>query len=61
MVGDFHFTCPVNRFAQGYAEGGQTVYMYYFTHRSTQNPWPKWMGVLHGDEVSFVFGDPLNV
>jgi len=61
VVGDFHFTCPVNRFAQGYAEGGQTVYMYYFTHRSTQNPWPKWMGVLHGDEVSFVFGDPLNV
>ncbi|GAB6020561.1 Acetylcholinesterase [Chamberlinius hualienensis] len=61
MVGDYHFTCNVNEFAYRYAQTGNNVYMYYFTHRSTRNPWPKWMGVMHGDEVNFVFGEPLNM
>jgi len=34
--------------------------MYYYTHRSTPNSWPGWAGVLHGDEINFVFGEPLN-
>lgn len=60
MVGDYHFTCNVNEFAYYYALAGNNVYMYYYTHRSSQNLWPKWMGVLHGDEISFIFGHPLN-
>lgn len=60
MVGDYHFTCNVNEFAYRYAQTGNSVYMYYFTHRSSANPWPKWMGVMHGDEVSYIFGEPLN-
>lgn len=59
-VGDYYFTCNVNNFAKAYAKSGQTIYMYYYTHRSSQNPWPKWMGVMHGDEISYVFGEPLN-
>ncbi len=61
MVGDFHFTCAVNELGYRYAEAGQnTVYMYYFKQRSSVSPWPPWMGVLHGDEIAFVFGEPLN-
>lgn len=60
MVGDYHFTCNVNEFAQRYAEEGNNVYMYLYTHRSKSNPWPRWTGVMHGDEISYVFGEPLN-
>ena len=60
MVGDFHFTCHVNELASKYAKAGNDVYMYYYTHRSSVNPWPKWMGVLHADEIMIIFGEPLN-
>ena len=59
MVGDYHFTCNVNEFAHRYAETGNNVYMYLFKHRSTNNPWPSWTGVMHGDEISYIFGEPL--
>lgn len=60
IVGDYHFTCHVNEFAHRYAAADNPVYMYYFKQRKSVSAWPKWMGVLHGDEVSFVFGEPLN-
>lgn len=59
-VGDCHFTCQVNYFGHSYAIAGENVYMYYFTQRYSSNPWPRWMGVLHGDEIIFTFGDPLK-
>ncbi|XP_011496587.1 PREDICTED: acetylcholinesterase-like [Ceratosolen solmsi marchali] len=60
IVGDYHFTCNVNEFASRYAETGNKVYMYYYTHRSLNNPWPKWTGVMHADEISYIFGEPLD-
>jgi len=60
MVGDYQFTCNVNEMAYRYAENNNKVYMYYFKHRSTSHYWPSWTGVLHGDEINFVFGEPLN-
>lgn len=36
------------------------VYFYVFDHSSTISPWDKWMGVLHFDEVPFVFGHPVR-
>lgn len=35
------------------------VYFYHFTHRATNHLWPEWLGVLHADEIQFVFGEPL--
>ena len=59
-LGDCHFICHVNAFAASYAEAGQSVYSYLFTQRYSSNPWPTWMGVMHGDEIVFVFGEPLK-
>jgi acetylcholinesterase len=60
MSGDYFFLCNVNEFAQYYADHGGQVYYFYFTHRASQQTWPKWMGVLHGYEINFIFGEPLN-
>ncbi|XP_020287286.1 acetylcholinesterase-like isoform X2 [Pseudomyrmex gracilis] len=60
IVGDYQFTCNVNEFAGRYADTGNTVYMYYYKHRSLNNPWPRWTGVMHADEINYVFGEPLN-
>nr|AIY62314.1 acetylcholinesterase 1B [Lepeophtheirus salmonis] len=60
MVGDYQFICPTADFARIYASTGNNIYMYYFTERSSTSPWPTWSGVLHGDEIAFVFGEPLN-
>ncbi|XP_023348060.1 acetylcholinesterase [Eurytemora carolleeae] len=61
LVGDFFFVCPCNFFASQYAEHGNKVYYYYFNHRTSSNPWGDWMGVLHGDEIDYVFGVPLKL
>lgn len=34
--------------------------MYLYNHRSKSNPWPKWTGVMHADEINYVFGEVLN-
>ena len=60
MVGDFQFTCPTVAFADRYAEAYNKVYQYYFDHRASVHPWPNWTGVLHADEIAFVFGEPLD-
>ncbi|KAK2847051.1 hypothetical protein Q5P01_010050 [Channa striata] len=60
LVGDQLFVCPGVEFAQRYSQRGGKVFMYFFDHRSSNNPWPEWMGVMHGYEIEFVFGMPLN-
>lgn len=59
-IADFHFLCPVNTLAMYYIKNDLPVYSYHFTHRSSQNPWGKWMGAMHGDEISFMFGLPIR-
>ncbi|KAG7226087.1 hypothetical protein INR49_018698 [Caranx melampygus] len=60
LVGDQNFVCPVIEFAKRYSQHGGRTFMYLFDHRSSVNPWPVWMGVMHGYEIEFVFGMPLN-
>ena len=37
-----------------------SVFFYFFNHRTTHSPWPKWAGVIHGDKIAYVFGDPFR-
>ncbi|KAJ8280467.1 hypothetical protein GJAV_G00054890 [Gymnothorax javanicus] len=60
IIGDYYFTCPLLEFARTYAAFGHKAYLYLFDHRSSRNSWPPWMGVMHGYEIEFVFGLPLN-
>ncbi|XP_028321562.1 acetylcholinesterase-like [Gouania willdenowi] len=60
LVGDQSFNCPLLEFAYRYSQNGGKTFLYHFDHRSSVNPWPEWMGVMHGDEIEFVFGMPLN-
>lgn len=59
-AGDFHFICPVVDLSNQYALYGQKVFFYLYTHRNSKHYWPDWLGVMHADEITFVFGEPLN-
>jgi len=59
-IGDFHFICPTNKFAEYYSQRGLPTYKFVFSHRSTVSTWGEWMGVMHGDEIFFLFGEPLK-
>ncbi|CAI5455157.1 unnamed protein product [Caenorhabditis angaria] len=60
MLGDYHFTCSVNEMALAHTKHGGDTFYYYFTHRASAQTWPEWMGVLHGYEINFIFGEPFN-
>ncbi|XP_072014791.1 acetylcholinesterase-like [Amphiura filiformis] len=59
-AGDNGFTCPTVELVKAYAKEGNQVYYYQFEERASNNPYPEWMGVLHGDEIPYVFGLPLD-
>ncbi|KAM4889466.1 cholinesterase isoform 2-T2 [Thomomys bottae] len=59
-VGDYNIVCPALEFADKFSDLGNHVFFYYFEHRSSKLPWPEWMGVMHGYEIEFVFGLPLE-
>jgi acetylcholinesterase len=60
MAGDSDMTCNTEEFAQKMSNNGNKVYRYFYNHRSSVDPWPKWSGVKHGDELEFTFGTPLR-
>ncbi|XP_051839083.1 cholinesterase [Antechinus flavipes] len=60
VVGDYNFICPALEFTKKFSELGDNTFFYYFEHRSSKTAWPEWMGVMHGYEIEFVFGLPLE-
>ncbi|XP_074046957.1 cholinesterase [Macrotis lagotis] len=60
IIGDYNFICPALEVTQKFSELGNNAFFYHFEHRSSKNPWPEWMGVMHGYEIEFVFGLPLE-
>uniref|UniRef100_A0ABM0MWI9 Carboxylic ester hydrolase n=1 Tax=Saccoglossus kowalevskii TaxID=10224 RepID=A0ABM0MWI9_SACKO len=60
VIDDRLLICPTVNFAHKYAQTNVNVYSYQYNIRDSQNPWPEWMAVIHGDEIQFVFGIPLN-
>lgn len=59
-IGDFVTLCPAVFFAENMALQNFSTYHYFFTHRPTNSHWGRWMGVVHFDEVPFVFGLPFT-
>ncbi|XP_052659851.1 cholinesterase isoform X2 [Harpia harpyja] len=60
VVGDYNIICPAMEFTKKFAQLGHNAFFYFFEHRSSKLPWPEWMGVMHGYEIEFVFGLPLE-
>ncbi|XP_068810389.1 cholinesterase isoform X2 [Struthio camelus] len=60
VVGDYYIICPAIEFTKKFAQLGHNAFFYFFEHRSSKTPWPEWMGVMHGYEIEFVFGLPLE-
>uniref|UniRef100_A0A0N5B5L9 Acetylcholinesterase n=1 Tax=Strongyloides papillosus TaxID=174720 RepID=A0A0N5B5L9_STREA len=61
IVSDFGFDCDFARFARKigrYITGNK--YLYEFEIRSTQTPFPFWMGLVHGYELLYFFGHPFT-
>uniref|UniRef100_A0A915LDF0 Carboxylic ester hydrolase n=1 Tax=Romanomermis culicivorax TaxID=13658 RepID=A0A915LDF0_ROMCU len=60
MVGDYFFTCDSIWLGDEIVKRSKgSVYIYHFEQRSSNNPWPLWMGVMHGYEIEYVFGLPI--
>lgn len=59
-VGDYNIICPALQFTKTFSDLGNDAFFYSFEHRSSKLPWPEWMGVMHGYEIEFVFGLPLE-
>ncbi|GFQ70430.1 acetylcholinesterase-1, partial [Trichonephila clavata] len=58
--GDSSLLCSSVYFAESYAKRNNDVYYYFFVHRPSNSPWAPWMGVVHFEEVQFVFGRPIR-
>ncbi|KAM9294431.1 cholinesterase-like [Gastrophryne carolinensis] len=59
ILRDYYMICPMEHFAGEISKHKVKIYFYEFDHRSSQEVWPEWMGVLHGAILPFMFGKAL--
>uniref|UniRef100_A0A0K0EEY6 Carboxylic ester hydrolase n=1 Tax=Strongyloides stercoralis TaxID=6248 RepID=A0A0K0EEY6_STRER len=61
LTSDLVMNCPASKFVEKiYNSTRRNVYVYEFQKRSPINPWPKWMGAMHGRELKYIFGYPYR-
>uniref|UniRef100_H2ZN18 Carboxylic ester hydrolase n=1 Tax=Ciona savignyi TaxID=51511 RepID=H2ZN18_CIOSA len=60
IVGDFHVVCPTVLVSKRHSNSfpNRNVFLYHLSYRVSTNPWPIWMGVMHGYEIELMFGTP---
>ncbi|XP_023230589.1 acetylcholinesterase-like [Centruroides sculpturatus] len=58
-LGDAAFSCPISHLVERLSQYDHTVYVYKFNHTRIKSLFKKWMGVLHNEDLHFVFGRPL--
>lgn len=59
ILTDLIYVCPTVKLANRYNIGhSNNTYFYRFSKRSRKNPWPQWLGVIHGYEIEYIFGMP---
>ncbi len=51
ICGDRSFVCPTSELTDIFVKAGIKSYFYFLTHRASNEPWPPWMGVIHGAEI----------
>jgi len=60
VLTDISFVCPINLLAEQLASLDKPVYLYEFSHRTSNSIWGDWFGPTLHDEVPYVFGYPLR-
>ncbi|XP_042882012.1 acetylcholinesterase-like [Penaeus japonicus] len=60
IIFHYAFYYLLDLFRELVRDTGIDIYIYIYTYRTSINPWGEWMGVLHADEINYVFGLPLN-
>ncbi|XP_023236335.1 acetylcholinesterase-like [Centruroides sculpturatus] len=58
-ISDGAFLCPISHLVERLSQYDHTVYVYKFNHTRIKSLFKKWMGVLHNEDLHFVFGRPL--
>jgi len=67
IVGDYLYNCG-QEFSSKYQfnehqsglENEQRIFKYKFSWQPSKDRWPRWSGVKQGDEIQFIFGNPLD-
>ncbi|XP_028395425.1 acetylcholinesterase-like [Dendronephthya gigantea] len=61
LLEDRHMYCPMLDMAKALSGTDvNDVFMYRMKHRSRRENWPKWMGVVHGTDLQYVLGAPIE-
>lgn len=61
FLAEVYFDCDILKYIINISEHIKGhIYYYEFNVISSSNPWPKWMGAMHGYELEYEFGMPFR-